>query len=192
MPKGVVCQPNGAFGQDHGLIHEVVVTGRKVGAGRKFWEKLAHNEGRFRACVKFVEGDSKTIPVPSPVIEIPFFANEERSSSFGYLESGYIAKPKPICEQLLTLSRYFPHLDSVPALEFSRKLPECPVNAEGPFVVPRWSRVADTYHEAVATVLGKIDNSRGFLNDCKSKFSPQDPRQGERAKDADQTLVAGV
>lgn len=39
------------FGRDHGLIHEVVVTGRKAGWTAKEWAKLAHDEnlmGRLR------------------------------------------------------------------------------------------------------------------------------------------------
>ena len=37
-------RPDEDFGKDHGLIHEAVVTGRKVGAGQDFWAKLAHDE----------------------------------------------------------------------------------------------------------------------------------------------------
>lgn len=43
------------FGKDHALIHEAVVTGRKVGAGRKFWSALTHNEELFAKTVAFVE-----------------------------------------------------------------------------------------------------------------------------------------
>lgn len=42
------------FGKDEGLIHEVVVMGRKVGADRKFWATLAHNEQLFREVVDIV------------------------------------------------------------------------------------------------------------------------------------------
>ena len=45
---------NSEFGKDHGLLHEVVVTGRKVGAGEEFWAGLAHNEGLFARVVAFV------------------------------------------------------------------------------------------------------------------------------------------
>jgi hypothetical protein len=44
------------FGEDHGLIHEVVVTGRRVGAGREFYSRLAHDESLFRRTVQFVMG----------------------------------------------------------------------------------------------------------------------------------------
>lgn len=44
------------FGKDNGLIHEAVVTGRKVGAGLTFWSRLAHDEGLFREIVKKVMG----------------------------------------------------------------------------------------------------------------------------------------
>jgi hypothetical protein len=45
------------LGKDQGLIHEAVVTGRKVGAGKAFWAKLAHNEDLFRKVVAFVAED---------------------------------------------------------------------------------------------------------------------------------------
>jgi len=56
--KNIVRQEE-EFGKDFGLIHEVVVTGRKVGATKEFWAKLAHNEDLFRSIVSRVipEGD---------------------------------------------------------------------------------------------------------------------------------------
>jgi len=42
------------FGEDHGLLHEAVVTGRKVGAGKDFWAALAHNEQLFARVVALV------------------------------------------------------------------------------------------------------------------------------------------
>lgn len=42
------------FGKEHGLIHEAVVTGRKVGAGKEFWATLAHSEEVFRKVVDLV------------------------------------------------------------------------------------------------------------------------------------------
>ena len=42
------------FGLDHGLIHEAVVTGRKVGADSDFWAALAHGEALFAKVVAFV------------------------------------------------------------------------------------------------------------------------------------------
>ncbi len=42
------------FGQDLGLVHEAVVTGRKVGANERFWATLAHNEEVFKQAVAFV------------------------------------------------------------------------------------------------------------------------------------------
>lgn len=44
------------FGKDLGLVHEMVVTGRKVGADAEFYSALAHNEGLFRKTVAFVRG----------------------------------------------------------------------------------------------------------------------------------------
>lgn len=36
------------FGRDHGLIHEVILTGRKAGWGHAEWARLAHNEELMR------------------------------------------------------------------------------------------------------------------------------------------------
>lgn len=44
------------FGSDHGLIHEAVVTGRKVGADEEFWKALT-DEAMFRRVVRLVNGD---------------------------------------------------------------------------------------------------------------------------------------
>lgn len=46
------------FGKDYGLIHEAIVTGRKVGAGHGFWSKIAHDEDLFRRVVEFVDARS--------------------------------------------------------------------------------------------------------------------------------------
>lgn len=44
-----------AFGKDHSLVHEAVVTGRKAGADSRFWSALAHDEELFRRTVEFVK-----------------------------------------------------------------------------------------------------------------------------------------
>lgn len=40
------------FGKDLGLIHEVVVTGRKAGANRAFWTRLAHDQAFFKEVIE--------------------------------------------------------------------------------------------------------------------------------------------
>lgn len=42
------------FGKDIGLVHEAIVTGRKVGAGRDFWTKLAHDQDFFQKIADLV------------------------------------------------------------------------------------------------------------------------------------------
>ena len=49
------------FGKEHGLIHEVVVTGRKVGADHEFWARLAHDEEIFRQVVSLVRGEAAVL-----------------------------------------------------------------------------------------------------------------------------------
>ncbi len=42
------------FGKDYGLVHEAIVTGRKVGAGKEFWARFAHDEEKFKQVVELV------------------------------------------------------------------------------------------------------------------------------------------
>lgn len=46
---------------DDAIIHKVLMMGRRVGAGRAFWKKLAHDEKLFRKVVAFVEGDGVVV-----------------------------------------------------------------------------------------------------------------------------------
>ena len=67
-------RPNEDFGRDHGLIHEAVVTGRKVGAGQEFWAKLAHSKSLFRKVVELVDqNDLKPATNQKPVREVKKF-----------------------------------------------------------------------------------------------------------------------
>lgn len=65
VDTNTVRQPE-PFGTDHGVMHELIVTGRSVGAGKEFYSKLAHDSTLFRQVVNFVngptpaEGDSVT------------------------------------------------------------------------------------------------------------------------------------
>jgi hypothetical protein len=83
MEKSIVRQEE--FGKDLGLIHEVVVTGRKAGATKKFWAKLAHNEHLFRLVVEQVlieEGWLKDILASERQCHLDFFGQEFDLSEF--------------------------------------------------------------------------------------------------------------
>ncbi|MFA5261879.1 MAG: hypothetical protein WC450_11690 [Candidatus Omnitrophota bacterium] len=45
------------FGKDHNLMTEVIVTGRKVGAGKRFYSALAEDVALFRKVVEFTEAE---------------------------------------------------------------------------------------------------------------------------------------
>lgn len=49
------------FGKDYGVVHEAIITGRKVGAGSIFWNALAHNPSLFAKIVRIVELSSDLI-----------------------------------------------------------------------------------------------------------------------------------
>ena|SRR3989338_8508391 len=79
-------QTDEEFGRDHGLIHEVVVTGRKVGAGRDFWSKLAQDPALFERTVRFVShGGLDRVEIELRAREIMgknFFGIEEALDTF--------------------------------------------------------------------------------------------------------------
>ena len=56
------------FGKDNGLIHEAVVTGRKVGAGQNFWAKLAHDEELFEKVVALVAGNGIIASISAVIV----------------------------------------------------------------------------------------------------------------------------
>lgn len=74
------------FGSDMGLIHEFVVTGRKAGADRAFYSKLAHNERLFERVVSLVARNGYGT-TPKRALEIMgsnnFFGIEEGIKYFG-------------------------------------------------------------------------------------------------------------
>ena len=82
-------------------------------------------------------------------------------SNYGYPQ-GYAVKP--VCEQLVELSKHFSGLNTSSVLACSKKLPALPAGAEGWFAVPRWEKVAETYKQAVGKVLDLIDKTRTFVN----------------------------
>lgn len=51
------------FGKDNGLVHEAVVTGRKAGAGKEFWSRLAHDQNLFQRFVAVVEGKAEIVMI---------------------------------------------------------------------------------------------------------------------------------
>jgi hypothetical protein len=57
------------FGQDLGLMHEALITGRKVGAGREFWSRLAHDEKFFRKMMDLHDADMRAKEALEALIE---------------------------------------------------------------------------------------------------------------------------
>lgn len=58
------------FGKDLGLVHEAVITGRKIGVSRTFWAQLAHNEDLFRRVAREVMQMIVTTQPFDPVVSI--------------------------------------------------------------------------------------------------------------------------
>jgi len=117
----------------------------------------------------------------------PFFASEEVASNYGYPQ-GYAVKP--ICEQLVALSKHFPKLDAGPMLACSKELPEMPAGAEGPFVVPKWQKVAATYNESFEKALDMFAGTRTLYNNRKGQLGPKYLRQSERTVRAEEMIAS--
>lgn len=87
MVEAVVRQETAVdFGKDLGLVHEAVVTGRKVGAGKDFWSKLAHDESLFAKTVAFVERGCEEIV--REVVSIPL--TEAEKAAIAILGAGKV------------------------------------------------------------------------------------------------------
>ncbi len=112
-----------------------------------------------------------------PVVKSPFFVSEEVKSNYGY-PSGYAVKP--VCEQLVTLSKHFNGLDTQGVLACSKELPDLPAGAEGWFAVPRPELVAKSYNEAALKVLDLVGKTRTFYNCRKGNLGPKYLRLSER------------
>ena len=123
---------------------------------------------------------SITLPASSP-----FFANEEVKPNYGYPPRYAM---KPVCEQLVELSKHFNGLNTNDVLACSKELPALPSGAEGWFAVPRWEKVAKTYNEAVEKVLDLIGKTRTFYNYRKGNLGPKYLRLSERTAVALQML----
>ena len=67
VDTNTVRQPE-PFGTDHGVMHELIVTGRSVGADREFYSKLAHDSALFRQVVNFVNGNHSEGGTTTPEI----------------------------------------------------------------------------------------------------------------------------
>ncbi|MBI2626814.1 MAG: hypothetical protein HYW77_01070 [Parcubacteria group bacterium] len=121
--------------------------------------------------------EEKEVTSAPLVTASPFFANEEVKSNYGYPQ-GYAVKP--VCEQLVELSKHFNGLNTSSVLACSKELPALPAGAEGWFAVPRWEKVASSYNEAVEKVLDLIGKTRTFHNYRKGALGPKYLRLSER------------
>ncbi len=100
---------NEDFGKDLGLLHEIVVTGRKVGADRVFYSSLAHNAKLLKEIVDYVRYYGE--PSHGRAREIMgknFFGIEEAVKIFGVKPSIHdiaLLKEIPFSEEALERSR---------------------------------------------------------------------------------------
>lgn len=103
------------------------------------------------------------------------FADEEVVSTYGYGKG--FKGPNSLDEQAKVLRRHFPSLGS-----FDKSLATKPAPSfmEGYFAIPHWSLIADTYGEAVESVMRQIVSTRKFRNYCKGEIGPSQLRETAR------------
>ncbi len=74
--KGYMSDKN-EFGKDHGLMGELIKTGRRVGMERKDWAKLAHNVEHLREVLNFSRGRKLN--------EHPILASQSKEEQIAWL-----------------------------------------------------------------------------------------------------------
>ncbi|MBI2039088.1 MAG: hypothetical protein HYT22_02325 [Candidatus Niyogibacteria bacterium] len=88
---------------------------------------------------------------------------------------------KPIYEQVQTLYRFFPELDTNQGfMPYAYKIPE---GAEGLFAIPQWQAIAPTYNEAVEKVFAALASQRTFHNWLEGRLSSEYLRRTQRTID---------
>ena len=120
--------------------------------------------------------DAAAISLPTS----PFFIKEEVESDRVYPE-GYFHRP--VCEQLVLLSKHFTKLDASEILTCSKDMLPLPPYAEHGFAMPKWQRVGKTYNEAVEFVMEKLAASRQFKNERADQLSEKYLRLSERTEE---------
>lgn len=85
MANTMVTQEDHPFGTDVHLMGEVLITGRKVGAGRDFWATLAHDQDAFRRALTAVQGSQAplTPEAAARIMGSNFHGVEHVSQHFG-------------------------------------------------------------------------------------------------------------
>jgi hypothetical protein len=86
------------FGRDHNLMNEVICTGRKVGADREFWRKLAHDQELFERVVAVGKGEAEVtlywLSDSGPVKIIPsnseVFSNQHKGKFLWHEHKAYL------------------------------------------------------------------------------------------------------
>jgi hypothetical protein len=127
----------------------------------------------FFAIVAFVSFSSWAILRPDT------YEKEEVRS---YLRYPSYYKIKPVSEQIVILRRHFPKLGSADVSVIQKPLP---AGAEGYFAIPRWEKLAPTYHQAVERIVTALKQA----NDVDTfsvyvKYSPEHLRQTEYSRSA--------
>jgi len=160
------------------------VTRRRWEIERRLMEGTLDPSFVARNLQSIAEGREVSV-APAMAATCPFYANEEVQSNYGYPQ-GYAVKPIP--DQLVVLSKYFPNLDASSALNSSKELPILPPGAEGWFAVPKFEKVGKNYNDATERVLDIIGKTRTLYNYRKGKLSEKYLRLTERTAVALQML----
>lgn len=99
MSQHMVRLEEDEFGKDHGLVHEAIVTGRKVGAGKSFWKGLAHDEDFFKKVMRLAEacGHAELINgmFISPAAQLELVRQRNTERNWGFTEEAFAALGEP-------------------------------------------------------------------------------------------------
>lgn len=149
---------------------------------RKCVEKNLSDEAVVRLAEK-MENGSNTLTETQPLRsrgeteKVEQYADEVVPSSYTYPER---YKVKPIDEQIKTLKKFFPTLNTKVVSWRDIKIPE---GTEGLFAIPRWQLLGGTYNDALDVVLSKLKETRLFYNYSEGQTDSEYLRESEQKKE---------
>ncbi len=182
MKKSITSQEKMTDGQAAKVKELVEAALRKSDLGGDGIQRIIEKGGELK---------NKLIPIFQKLSELPY-ANEEVKSTYGY-PKGW--KLRDISEQLTILQKIkeFKVLNARHVIRVAENPSEVPEGAEGLVIIPKPSRVANSYNEAVVLMTELMAKSRkDWHNYREGGLGPEYLRLTEKTKQAIFRLEKGT
>lgn len=174
MKESITSQEKMTDGQVAKVKELIEAALRKSGLG---------GDGIQRVIEKGGELKNKLIPIFQKLSELPY-ASEEMKSIYGYPEGW---KLKDILEQLIILQKIkeFKALNARHVIRVAEHPLDVPEGADGLVVIPKPSKIANSYNEAVILMTELMEeNRKDWFNYRRGQLGPEYLRLTEKTKQA--------